>query len=266
MDDSDRTESREPPVTIPEHLVFAIEEWLAERVRQACDSYDGDQTRLAVTEAVGRYEAFTAGSLTASQIAEAADGAADWLQPLWPRNQKEVEEVTRLLTATRGLLALRDRALAVARQGEHTEPADDAVHCVAASVVAADPELVEVLRLQTLLVLEANHEPLDEVRDLEPSELLEVASILRDAIAVLDTIGWLPTDPIKPMDLVISEGHLTQLRRRRTDIAMTILDRLDSREGLTEPDRIAEAEEAIAADHHQAHGLLRLLRACGRAS
>jgi hypothetical protein len=43
--------------------------------------------------------------------------------------------------------------------------------------------------VQTLLVLEVNYEPFEEVRDLQPSELLDVASIFRDAIAVLDAIG-----------------------------------------------------------------------------
>jgi hypothetical protein len=81
MDDSDRTEPEVLPVAIPEHLVFAIEEWLEERIRQASDTYEGEETRVAVTEAVRLYEAFRAGSLTPSEIAELAEGAADWLQP-----------------------------------------------------------------------------------------------------------------------------------------------------------------------------------------
>jgi hypothetical protein len=137
------------------------------------------------------------------------------------------------------------------------------VHHLSASVLTIDPELVDVLRLQTLLVLEFNHEPFEEVRDLAPSELLGVASIFRDAIAVLDTIGWLPSDQTKAMDLTITPGHFAQLEQRRAEIAMTILDRLGSREGLTEPDDIAEAEEAICVDRHQADVLLRLLRASG---
>jgi hypothetical protein len=39
MDDSDRIESQESAVAIPEHLVLAIEEWLEERIRQASDTY-----------------------------------------------------------------------------------------------------------------------------------------------------------------------------------------------------------------------------------
>jgi hypothetical protein len=60
MDDSDRTESRESLIAIPDHLVFAIEEWLRERIRQACDGYDGEESRRAVVEAVHLYDAIWA--------------------------------------------------------------------------------------------------------------------------------------------------------------------------------------------------------------
>jgi hypothetical protein len=140
------------------------------------------------------------------------------------------------------------------------------LHHLGGSVLTVDPELVDVLRLQTLLVLEANHEPFEDVCDLAPAELLDVASIFRDGIAVLDAIGWLETEQTKAMDLVIPPGHIAQLRRRRAEIAMTIVDRVESRERLTDPDDIAEADEAIDADRRAAHGLSRLLRASGRSS
>jgi hypothetical protein len=267
MDDSHRIESPESPVPIPGHLVFAIEEWLEERIRQASDTFEGEETRVAVTEAVRLYEAFRAGSLTPSEIAELAEGAADRLQPRWPKSLEEAREVARLLTATRGLLALRGRAVAATdkQPAAHMERGERArVHHLSASVLAADPELVDVLRLQTLLVLEDNHEPLEEVCDLAPGELLDVASIFRDGIVALDAIGWLQTEQTKAMDLVLTAGHVAQLRRRRAEVAMTIVDRLVSRERLTEPDEIAEADAVIDADRRAAYGLLRLLRACGR--
>ena len=269
MDVSDRIESQESAVAIPEHLVFAIEEWLEERIRQACDMYEGEETRVAVTEAVRLYEAFGAGSLTPSETAELAAGAADWLQPRWPRSLEEAREVARLLTATRGLLALRDRAVATAGERapcvEHGDPGR--VHHLSTSVLAADPELVDVLRLQTLLVLEDNHEPLEEVRDLSPFKLLAAAAIFRDAIAVLDTIGWLETEQTDAMDLAITPGHLAQLQRRRAEISLTLLDHLARRrEAVIEPGEIAEAEAAIAAERRAAQGLARLVLACGRPS
>ena len=84
MDISDRIESQVPPVAIPEHLVFAFEEWIAELIREACDSADSPQTQAAVIKAVHIRDGFVAGSLAPAQISALADGAADWLQPQWP--------------------------------------------------------------------------------------------------------------------------------------------------------------------------------------
>jgi hypothetical protein len=204
-----------------------------------------------VIEAVHVRDAFVAGSLTPQQTAELADGAASWLAPQWPKSTGEADEVERLLGAARELLELRDRALAVASNSDNIP-----------RVVAVGPGLREVLRSQTLLVLEFNHHRFEDVRDLEPAELRGAASIFRDAMVVLDTIGWLATEQTATVEVAITPGHLAQLQRLRSDVAMTILDRLDSREDLTEPDDLAEADEAIAADRLIAHGLLRLLQSC----
>jgi hypothetical protein len=238
-------------VAIPEHLVFAFEEWIAEHIRQARDADNGQEARPAVFKAVHLHDAFVAGSLTPAQTAELAEGAACWLAPRWPRTPEDAEEVEQLVGATRELLELRDRARAAAIKNNNIP-----------RVVTVDQGLREVLRSQTLLVLEFNHHPFEQVRDLEAVDLLATASIFRDAIAVLDSIGWLPTAQTATVEVAITPGHLAQLDRRRADVAMTILDRLDSREDLTEPDDIAEADEAIAADRRTAHGLLQLIRAC----
>jgi hypothetical protein len=266
MDDSDRTAWRESPVVVPEHLVFAIEEWLQERFRRACDDHRDQEMFPVVAELFGLHRALADGSLTPAQTAELADGAADWLQPLWPTDLEEADEAARLLAATRGLLALRDRARAAAADdapGQGHGDEDDARR-LGASVFAVDPGLVDVLRLQSLLVLEANHQPFEEVRDLEPSELVAVAAVFRDAIAVLDTIGWLQTEQAEAVDVAIAPGHLAQLRRRRAEIALALVDRLDDREHLVDPEKIAEADAAIAADRVAAHGLLRLLWTAAR--
>jgi hypothetical protein len=130
-----------------------------------------------------------------------------------------------------------------------------------ACVVAVDPSLAEILRRQGLAVLERNHEPLDEVDDLAPSELLALAAVLRDAIAVLDEVGWLPEPRVGARDVSITHGHLAQLERLRADLAMAILDRLDVRAELTSAGERAEVDEEIDADRVTAEGLLRLLRA-----
>jgi hypothetical protein len=61
-----------------------------------------------------------------------------------------------------------------------------------ASSVAIDLALGEILRDQTLLILEINAGSFEEARELPPGELLALASTFRDAFVVLDTIGWLP--------------------------------------------------------------------------
>jgi hypothetical protein len=251
MDISDRIESQEPCVAIPAHLVFAFEEWIAEQIRQACDRHDDPENQHSVIEAVHVRDAFVAGSLTPRQTAELADGAAGWLAPQWPKKTREADEVERLVGATRELLELRDRARAVASNSDNIP-----------QVVAIDAGLREVLRAQSLLVLAFNHHRFEDVCDLEPAMLLGAASIFRDAMVVLDTIGWLATGQTATVEIAITPGHLAQLQRLRSDVATRILDRLDSREDLTDPDDLAEADEAIAADRLTAHGLLQLLLSC----
>jgi hypothetical protein len=250
MDISDRTESHVSPVAIPGRLVFALEEWIAEQIRRACDSDGSPEAQAAVIEAVHLRDAFVAGSPPPAQTAELVEGAADWLQPQWPKDPEAAGDVERLAAATRELRELRDHALAVAANSTNM-----------GRVVAVDSGLREVLRSQTLLVLDFNHEPFEDVCDLEPAALLAIASIVRDAITVLDTIGWLATEQTATIEVPITAGHLAQLERLRADLAMSILESLDSREDLTEPEDLARFDQAIAADRLVAHGLLQILRA-----
>jgi hypothetical protein len=251
MDISDRIESEVPGVAIPAHLVFAFEEWIAQQIRAACDRHDSPENQGSVIEAVHVRDAFVAGSLTPRQTAELADGAASWLAPQWPTSTGEADEVERLVAATRELLELRDHATALASNSDNIS-----------RVVTVGPGLREILRSQSLLVLEFDHHRFEDVCDLGPAALLGAASIFRDALAVLDTIGWLATEQTATVEVAITPGHLAQLQRLRSDVAMRILDRLDSREDLAESDDLAEADEAIAADRLTAHGLLQLLQSC----
>jgi hypothetical protein len=113
MDISDRIESRDP-LAIAGYLVFAFEEWIAELIRQACDG-DSPETRDAVIKAVHFHDAFATRSLTPAQLAELAEGAAGWMEPKWPSDPADADEVERLLGISRELLELRDRALAAGR-------------------------------------------------------------------------------------------------------------------------------------------------------
>jgi hypothetical protein len=69
-------------------------------------------------------------------------------------------EVERLLGVSRELLELRDRALAEVFNDDNNLGA-----------LTIEPMLRDLLRSQTLVVLEFRHVRFDEARDLEPSEL-----------------------------------------------------------------------------------------------
>jgi hypothetical protein len=202
-------------------------------------------------------------SLTPAQTAELAQRAAQWLQN-WPNDPKDTEEVKRLLGAAHDLLVLRDYALDVAhgqsdidslRLTDRRSAHDDGTR-----VLTVNPDLVGVLRTQSLLVLEWNHEPLEDIRILTPSELLALGSIFRDAIGVLDTIGWLPAEDTAPIEVAITSGHIAQLDRLRVDLTQSIHEQLDNRATLTEPGHIAAADAAIEADRLTTHRLLRLIQ------
>ena len=129
-----------------------------------------------------------------------------------------------------------------------------------ARTITVDPSLAEILRLQTLVVLEFNHEPFEDVRDLAASELLALASIWRDAISVLDSVGWLPSEGTTAIDVVVTAGHVALLRRLRDDEATAIIECLDLREELTAVDRVAEVDADIRGRRLAVRGLDDLLR------
>jgi hypothetical protein len=134
-----------------------------------------------------------------------------------------------------------------------------------ARTIAVDPSLGEILRLQTLLVLAANHEPFEDVRYLTAPELLAVAGIWRDAMRVLDTVGWLPVPGTATIEVVITAGHAAQLRRLRHDEALAVLDCLDMRDKSTMARRRAEIDGEIEARRLAARALGELLQRYGRA-
>ncbi|MCW2984105.1 MAG: hypothetical protein JWR63_1675 [Conexibacter sp.] len=126
--------------------------------------------------------------------------------------------------------------------------------------IAVDPSLAEILRLQTLLVLAANHEPFEDVRYLTAPELVTLAAIWRDAIGVLDAVGWLPAPRTATIDVAVTAGHARQLRRLRLDEAMAILDCLDVRDELATDGDLAEIDAEIRSRRLSAQGLGELVR------
>lgn len=200
MDISDRIESRDSLV-IPERLVFVLDDWISELFRRALDAGDEVEGRAAAIKVVHLYDAFVAGSLTPAQLAELTQSAAHWMEPRWPNDPCDADSVARLLEVSRELLELRDRTRAIASKNDNIS-----------RVLTVAPEWRGLLRCKTLAVLEFHHHLLEDARDLAPAELLGAASVLRDAIAVLDTIGWVAGEQdaaelIAPAILVVQARH-----------------------------------------------------------
>jgi hypothetical protein len=137
--------------------------------------------------------------------------------------------------------------------------------------IAVGPQVADVLRVQTLAVLEANHHHFEELGGLAPSGQLALAAIYRDAFAVLDALGWAPpTDAAvaaatPTVDVPLTAGHADELRACRYDLARTNLDRLDTLRRTTDPAKRAAIREAIDADRTAGQALDRLLSACRHA-
>jgi hypothetical protein len=122
-----------------------------------------------------------------------------------------------------------------------------------AVLVGVDPSTADVLRQQTLVVLEANHYYFEEILAFGPEAQLALSVIYRDAFAVLDAIGWRrPEDPPETVDVPITPGHAEQLFRRRYDLGHTNIDRLATRDAESDPAMRAEIDAAIAADREAA--------------
>lgn len=250
MDISDRIESRDSLV-IPEHLVFAFEDWISELFRRALDTSDEVEGRAAAIKAVHLHEAFVAGTLAPAQLADLAQSAAHWMEPCWPSDPGDADTVARVLDVSRELLELRDRAQAIANKNDNIS-----------RVLMVEPGWRGLLRSQSLAVLEFHHDLLDEARDLAAAELLAAGSIFRDAMAVLDTIGWVAGEhDAEPARVTVTAGHLAQLEHLRIDVAMSIVSSLDTREGLTDPDEIAQLEENIRTARLTVYGLWQILHA-----
>jgi hypothetical protein len=127
-----------------------------------------------------------------------------------------------------------------------------------AHVVSVDPSLGEILRFHTLSVLERHHHAFEYIHHLKPDELLAAAAAHRDAIVILDIIGWLPNPEATTVEVPITPGHVTELRRLRADEGMSVLDFLELREDVDTSDDLAEIDDELAGHRQTANALLRL--------
>lgn len=97
-----------------------------------------------------------------------------------------------------------------------------------ARVISVGPEHRELLRVQSLAVLSFNHEGFEDIIDADPAETIATATIFRDAFAVLDAVGWTAAISDNPTNVPLTAGHVTQLRRLRSDLALAVVDHMVS--------------------------------------
>jgi hypothetical protein len=129
-----------------------------------------------------------------------------------------------------------------------------------AAVVGVDPSTADVLRRQSLVVLEANHYFFEELLEFGPEAQFALAQRYRDAFAVLDAVGWRrPAEPPESVDVPLTRGHVEQLFRCRYELGHANIDRLAVRDATSDPAVRAEIDVAIAADREAAIALDRLI-------
>jgi hypothetical protein len=96
-----------------------------------------------------------------------------------------------------------------------------------ACVVSVDPSTADVLRRQTLVVLEANHYYFEDLLEFGPEAQHALSVIYRDAFAVLGAVGWRrPDDPPAAVEVPFTASFIEQLHRRRFDLGHTNIDRV----------------------------------------
>ncbi|HEY4095541.1 MAG TPA: hypothetical protein VGM33_08535 [Baekduia sp.] len=129
-----------------------------------------------------------------------------------------------------------------------------------ACVIAVDPSVAGILRLQTLAVLEANHHHFEDLRELRPEEQHALLVLYRDAFAVLDALGWAAVASVA-VDVPLTAGHAEQLRRCHADLVETNHDRRAALATAADPEARRAIRADIAADRAAADALVHLLAA-----
>jgi hypothetical protein len=131
-----------------------------------------------------------------------------------------------------------------------------------ACLVSVDPSTADILRRQTLIILEVNHYYFEEILEFGPEAQHALSFIYRDAFAVLDAIGWRRTDdPPVVIDVPLTAGHVEQLRRCRLDLGHTNINRLDQLDAAATGREAARIRSHIDADRDAAQQLDRLFGA-----
>jgi hypothetical protein len=95
--------------------------------------------------------------------------------------------------------------------------------------ITVSPSDADVLRIEAKKVLMFNHEEFEDFLYYVAVKQLALADIFRDAIAVIDALGWDPdiNPPRTSFDVPLTHGHIEQLHKRRCDLLDTNLDLLE---------------------------------------
>jgi hypothetical protein len=129
-----------------------------------------------------------------------------------------------------------------------------------ACVIAVDPSLSDILRRETLVVLEDHHHYFEDLSEFSAEAQHGLSVIFRDGFAVLDALGW-PDPHEGTVEVPLTVGHVDRLRRRRYDLGMANLDRLDLLDATSDDDEAAAIRSQIDADRIAAQSLDRLFSA-----
>jgi hypothetical protein len=113
-------------------------------------------------------------------------------------------------------------------------------------LVSVNPSTVDVLRRQTLVVLEANHYYFEEILEFGPEAQHALSVLYRDAFAVLDAIGWAENQAAGPIDVPLTAGHVDQLRRCSYDLRVTNVNRSDQLDTATDQEAVAIRDDFAA--------------------
>jgi hypothetical protein len=124
--------------------------------------------------------------------------------------------------------------------------------------ISVDPSTADVWRIEAKKVLMFSHEPFEDFLYYVPVKQLALADIFRDAIAVIDALGWDPdiNPPRETFNVPLTAGHIQQLHKRRCDLLDTNLDLLEDIGDDTESLDILTAE--IHNNRHSVEAINRI--------
>ena len=117
MDDLDRTGPG--AVEIPDDVLSLLREAAEDSLERACDNGGewNTEIRETVVAAVDLVRTFDLAALPATALAELADRALAWAEPIFvPRTQQEIEECRRRLAFAEMLVAFGQRMRAAAAE------------------------------------------------------------------------------------------------------------------------------------------------------